>query len=375
MLTKQKTSFTLRRATAACMALLGLALLLAAPLGGGGTLFERLAASPRLVRATLQAALGYPAGGEAQASAVPTWQSLLLSESSLLSGFGRKGSAPPLVEDESEDHEETTAISQSPVVERFFKENESEVYAKAGDISLLNKTKKTVDLPAIAALAPSFTLTGGAAPEILIMHTHGSESYAQDGADVYQESGVARTTDNNYNITRVGAEIERIFTEMGFSVLHDRTLYDYPSYTGAYDRSKAGVESYLAQYPSIKIVLDVHRDALVGADGTVYKAVTELDGVKTAQMLFVIGTDDGGATHPNWTQNLSLSLRMQHRMNSLWPGLARPIALRSSRFNQQLSTGSLLVEIGSHGNTLQEALAGARLFARSAGQVLLELTP
>jgi stage II sporulation protein P len=173
-------------------------------------------------------------------------------------------------------------------------------------------------------------------------------------------------------VVRVGDEMERVFTELGLTVVHDRTLYDYPKYNGAYDRSAEAVQRYLEQYPSIKIVLDVHRDALVGEDGTVYKAVTRIDGVDTAQVMLVLGSSEGGE-HPNWMQNLSLACRIQESMNTLYPTLARPMTMRSSRYNQQLSNGSLLVEVGTHGNTLQEALAGARLFARAAGQVLLGL--
>ena len=152
-------------------------------------------------------------------------------------------------------------------------------------------------------------------------------------------------------MVRVGDEIERVFTEMGLSVVHDRTLYDYPQYNGAYDRSAQGVSAYLEQYPSIQIVLDVHRDALVGEDGTVYKALTEIDGVKSAQVMLVLGSSEGGE-HPDWTANLAQAAKLQQSMNNLAPTLARP---------------------GCHGNTLQEALAGARLFARAAGQVLLGL--
>ena len=119
-------------------------------------------------------------------------------------------------------------------------------------------------------------------------------------------------------------------------------------------------------------MLDVHRDALVGEDGTVYKALTEIDGVKSAQVMLVLGSSEGGE-HPDWTANLALAAKVQQSMNNLYPTLARPMALRAARYNQQLSTGSLLVEVGCHGNTLQEALSGARLFARAAGQVLLGL--
>jgi stage II sporulation protein P len=202
------------------------------------------------------------------------------------------------------------------------------------------------------------------------MHTHGTESFARDGTEPYTETGTAHTTDSSYNIIRVGEEIARIFEEMGVSVLHDTEIYDYPAYNGAYDRSRAGIEAYLEEYPTIQMVLDVHRDALVGEDGTIYKPVVTVDGTKTAQVMLLVGTDDAGAAFPDWTEHLALAMEIQEQMNSLWPGLARPITLRTARFNQQLTKGSLLVEVGSHGNTLEEAVNGARLFARAAGTVI-----
>lgn len=207
---------------------------------------------------------------------------------------------------------------------------------------------------------------------MLIMHTHSTEAYARDGTEPYTETATARTTDTSYNIIRVGDEIARIFEEMGLNVIHDTQLYDYPAYDGAYERSRAGVEAYLEQYPTIQMVLDIHRDALVDSDGTIYKPVIQIDGVKMAQVMLLVGSDDAGASFPDWPEHLALAMEIQQEMNSLWPGLARPITLRTARFNQQLTKGSLLVEVGSHGNTLEEALAGARLFARSAAKVLLE---
>lgn len=172
---------------------------------------------------------------------------------------------------------------------------------------------------------------------------------------------------------RVGDEMARVFTEMGLNVLHDRELYDYPQYSGSYTRSGPAVEEYLKQYPTLQIVLDVHRDALVGSDGTVYKAVTAIDGIKTAQVMLVVGSDAGGGDHPNWRDNLALAARLQKGLDTLYPTLARPMTLRQSVYNQNLLPGSLLVEVGSHGNSLQEALAAARDFARSAGAVFLGL--
>lgn len=373
--TSTHTRRLLRRSAACCIALFGLWLLaLASPSGATLQALQRMGGSPQLVTAALAAELG--TSPVAEQSSRSTWQRMLLSESNLLAGWNKSNAANPSAGGESDDEEDQQKLKTAPhsqVVEKSFKASDTDGYAKVDDVYVQNKTTKQLDLPAIAALSPDISLGPNSAPQVLIMHTHGTEAYTQDGADLYQESGTARTTDPNYNIIRVGDEIGRIFTEMGLSVLHDKTLCDYPNYNGSYDRSKAVVEQYLKQYPSIKIVLDVHRDALIGQDGTVYKAVTDIDGSKTAQILLVMGSDDKGLAHPNWQKNFSLAMRIQHRMNTLWPGLARPIALRSSRFNQQLTNGSILVEVGSHGNTLQEALAGARLFARSAGQVLLEL--
>ena len=266
---------------------------------------------------------------------------------------------------------ETTA-APGDIVARTLVPTSPQGYVTAGGIYLYNRTGLDVDLAAAAAAPVNITLSGDG-PQILIIHTHGSEAYTPDGTDIYEPSdNNTRTLDENYNMVRVGDEMERVFTELGLSVVHDTTLYDYPRYSGAYDRSAEAVKHYLEQYPTIKIVLDVHRDALVGEDGTVYKAVTRIDGVDTAQVMLVLGSSEGGE-HPSWMENLALACRLQESMNNLYPTLARPMTMRSSRYNQQLSTGSVLVEVGTHGNTLQEALSAARLFARSAGQVLLEL--
>ena len=225
-----------------------------------------------------------------------------------------------------------------------------------------------VDVATLASQPVDLKL--GAGPQILIVHTHGSEAYTQDEQDVYVESDPYRTTDCTKNVVRVGEEMAQVFRSQGFEVVHDTTLYDYPAYNGAYERSCAGVEKWLEQYPTIKLVLDVHRDALVSADGAAYKLVSEVEGQKVAQVMLVVGSNDSGMEHPNWRENLALAVKLQLELTRDWGQLARPITLRSSRYNQHLSPGSLLVEVGGHGNTLQEAIAGARLFAQSIGQVL-----
>ncbi|MCD8145615.1 MAG: stage II sporulation protein P [Oscillospiraceae bacterium] len=269
--------------------------------------------------------------------------------------------------------------SEAEVVQVVAEENPEKTITTASGSSavsldgiyLNNSAGADVDLESVAALGQCFTLSdAGEGPQILIMHTHGTEAYTMDGEDIYTASDSYRTTDSNYNTLRVGQEIADTLEALGYSVIHDTSLYDYPSYTGSYSRAREGIQSYLEQYPTISLVLDVHRDALIDDDGTAYKVVTSIDGEKTAQVMLVIGTNLGGLEHPNWTQNLSFGLEVQQALLSIDSTLPRPINLRSSRFNQDLTAGSLLVEVGSCGNTLQEALRGARLFAQALAEAL-----
>lgn len=372
----------LRRAAALFFATLAVWLLgLTCDLGAACV---RLGESSAFVAAALRAELGPETWEEGAWADLDRWQRLALGQSALL----RAGQAdverqlaarteeidvhtPADAEDDAEPPLPQTTTAPEDIVERTLLPADTEGYLSAQGVYLFNYTNRAMDMQALASAQISVELPEEG-PQILIMHTHGTEAYTMDGEDIYQESDASRTTDEAYNMLRVGDEMQRVFEEMGLSVIHDRTLYDYPQYNGSYDRSYAGVESWLEQYPSIQVVLDVHRDALIGEDGTVYKAVTEVDGEKTAQVLMIIGTDEL-AEHPNWTENLALAIQIQKKLDSQWPTLARPITLRSSRFNQQLTHGSVLVEVGSHGNTLQEALRGARLFAQAAGETLLEL--
>ena len=164
-----------------------------------------------------------------------------------------------------------------------------------------------------------------------------------------------------------------VFRAYGFQVIHDTTLCDYPAYNGAYDRSKAVVEQWLERYPSIRVVLDVHRDALVGNEGEIYKMVSVEAGEKVAQVMMVLGTDAGGADHPRWKDNMAFALKLQRNLVKGYTSLARPTVLRKSRYNQQLCPGSILVEVGGHGNSLSEAIAGGRLWADNVARTLLEM--
>ena len=208
-------------------------------------------------------------------------------------------------------------------------------------------------------------------PQILILHSHGSEAYTPANSAGVVWSGDHRTTDSRYNVVKVGDEMAEVFSQSGISVLHDRTLYDYPNYSGAYDRSLAAIQSYLAQYPSIHFILDIHRDAIEDGQGNEYKVVSNIDGVGTAaQLTLVVGSDGSGLTHPNWMENLKLAVAIQQDVLTEYPTLMRPILLRNSRYNQHATTGSLLVEVGAAGNSPEEAALAGRLFAERMVEVL-----
>ncbi len=234
-----------------------------------------------------------------------------------------------------------------------------------------NRTGYAVDTDALLAESMDIHLQAGA-PQILVIHTHGTEAYTCDSQDRYEASDEYRTTDTSFNVVRVGDALCEELTAQGLNVVHDRGLYDYPSYTGSYSRSEAAVENWLAQYPGIAVVIDLHRDAL-GEGDAIYKTRAALSGEASAQVMLLVGTGENGLDHPHWRENFKLALHMKSAMDQLYPTLARPIDLVSERYNQHLTNGSLLVEVGSSGNTLAEALCAVRLFARAVGPVLSSL--
>ena len=240
-----------------------------------------------------------------------------------------------------------------------------------GGMRIKNETGYFVDAGSLLAEGPGFTLPRDEA-QILIIHTHASEAYTQAGLDRYTPSDVNRTEDTQFNIVRVGDELTELLTQAGLGVIHDRGIYDYPSYTGSYTRAGQAIEQYLENCPGIRIVLDIHRDAL-GSDGVVYKTMAEEEGTVASQIMLLVGTDGSGLEHPNWRGNLALALYLQNAVNTACPTLMRPIALVPQRYNQQLTPGSLILEVGSSGNTLREALAAIRLFGNAAGPALAAL--
>ena len=246
-----------------------------------------------------------------------------------------------------------------------------EGYIVTGNVYINNRSEKSFDETLFdGSFAARLSEEEG--PKVLILHTHGSEAYTMPPGQEYEPSGESRTTDCAYNVVRVGDELARTLEEAGIGVVHDPSLYDYPEYSGAYGRSLTAAERAMEEYPSISLVLDIHRDAISDADGSPYKVVSGVAGVNAAQMSFIIGTDGGGLEHEGWRENLKLAAALQQRLTEDYPTLMRPVSVRNSRYNQHVSPGALLVEMGAAGNSLDEALLSARLLGQAIGQLFLE---
>lgn len=379
----------LRRSVALALALCaGWVTLRTADLPQAGSALQALGQDATLAVSLLRSQLHVT---QADASLLSPWQRLVLAQSPQLQGaqaavLGQEDSpsvsAPaadtpasqvfPEDPDEEEDAPAPDSSTPDNIIAKTLQPSSSQSYLQAGGIYIANRANKDVDAAALADAELNISLDPYQ-PQVLILHSHATEAYTPAGNDVYEESDPYRTTDCSYNLVRVGEEIAQVMRQAGLNVIHDTNLYDYPSYNQAYSNSLQAVQQWLKQYPSIQIVLDVHRDALVNDNGTIFKVVSQEGDEQAAQVMLVVGSDGKGDSHPLWQENLAFAMDLQQQMLDDWNTLARPMVLRSSRFNQHLAVGSVLVEIGTHGNTLEEALAGARLFARSASAVIRDL--
>lgn len=239
---------------------------------------------------------------------------------------------------------------------------------------LRNATKLSAErILEAASKPPAFSILADGTPEVLIMHTHTTESYRGYQGLFYDKDVLFRTTDAEKNMIAVGNAIEAALTAAGIGVIHDTTMHDYPSYTGAYGRSADTVSRILEKYPSIRVVLDVHRDAIQVDDDTIIAPVATINGKQAAQVMIISGCDDGTMGMPNYLENLKFSAALQRQMGQDYPTLARPILFDYRKYNQHLTTGSILLEMGGHGNTLEEAVYCGELVGDSLASVLLSL--
>lgn len=210
-------------------------------------------------------------------------------------------------------------------------------------------------------------------PQVLIVHTHTTEDYEPTARGFYDVNFPTRTLDSAQNVTAVGEALAQALAEKGISVLHDGTVHDSPVYTGAYDRSEATIRAALEEYPSIKVVIDLHRDAMENSDDARIAPVTEINGRNAAQFMIIAGCDNGLFNMPDYMENFKFACLIQNTAQKLYPELARPVLFDYRNYNQHLTTGSLLIEVGSHANSLDEAEYTGGLLGEILAQALYQL--
>ncbi|MBE6758044.1 MAG: stage II sporulation protein P [Ruminococcaceae bacterium] len=236
-----------------------------------------------------------------------------------------------------------------------------------GGIAVKNKSGVAADVTeALAAALPFSVEVGSREPQVLIYHTHTTEGYMPYDTGYYNAGDVPRNTSYTNTVTAVGDALEAALVAAGIAVIHDTTVHDYPQYRGAYERSEETVKKILEQYPSIKVTLDIHRDGLMANERDILKPTVTVNDKKAAQLMVVCGvlsTDE--LPHKHWKNNLSFAAKLQRSLSERYDRLARPLSLTAARYNQYLSSGSLLIEVGSEGNTLEEAAYSARLLGET----------
>lgn len=230
-----------------------------------------------------------------------------------------------------------------------------------------NETKYKIDIDKLKSEPLKFNLKKKDT-EVIIYHTHTTETYSKDESLDYEASGEFRTLDKNANVVRVGERLKECLENANVKVYHDTEYYDYPSYNLSYSKAGKAILNLTKKYTGAKIVLDIHRDAL-GVGNQIYRPIINVNGKDTAQILLVVGTNQGGLNHPNWRENLKFALKLQQIANQKYPGFCRYVSLRKERFNQQVSRGAIIVEMGATGNTIDEVLRATELFS----EVLLEV--
>lgn len=236
---------------------------------------------------------------------------------------------------------------------------------EAGSIKNSTSNDDSVLAEAAGAGLPFSIELNSDEPQVLILHTHATECYQPWDDLWYDPDFAARSLDTSVNMCAVGAVMTDVLNDAGINTLHDETLHDSPSYTESYGRSAQTARAYLEQYPSIQVILDVHRDA-IEQDGTRIKPLTQIDGEDTAQVMIIAGCNNGSTVVlPDWKKNLGFAAAWEAEMETLYPGLTRPVLCGYRFYNQDVSTGSLLIEIGGHANTLEEALRAGEYAARA----------
>ena len=248
---------------------------------------------------------------------------------------------------------ETQVVTNNPITESF--------NVQYGAVKLKNQTQINLTQE---ILTPNITIDN---KNVLIFHTHSCESYTSSDLFPYTPTGNFRTTDLNYTVTRVGTELENQLKQYNIPVIHDTSYHDYPAYNGSYTKSLQTVENIL-KTTQADIIIDLHRDAIGSRPD--YAPTVKIGDDYASQMMFVIGTNEGGLNHPNWEQNLKFAIKVQEKAEEMYPGLFKPIMVTPNRYNQHTGKYASIIEVGSTGNTLEQSLTSMKYLAKVLDEVM-----
>lgn len=241
-------------------------------------------------------------------------------------------------------------------------------------VAVKNSAQKDIDIQKQFAALPNITVRDDDTPQVLILHTHTTECYLGYDAGYYNADDPTRTRDESKNMIAVGEAIAQQLRTAGIGVIHDTTEHDYPQYNGAYSRSLATATRIIKQNPNIVAVLDIHRDSIMRSETEKVKPTVMINGKKAAQLMILSSVSNTAAVpHPKWQENLRFALQLQNRLNTQYEGLMRPLNLVGARYNQHLAPASMLVEVGSDVNTLEEAVYAGELFGEQFAELLISL--
>ncbi len=235
-------------------------------------------------------------------------------------------------------------------------------------VTMDNDVNKEIAIDKIAS-APEYeklTLTD-AEPTVLIYHTHTTEAYAKTALYNYIETSQWRTDDNTMNIVTVGERLKTLLAEYGIAAIHDTTNHEPPKLATSYSRSVETMEKYKSKYPSLKLFIDVHRDAY-GNEEAGLKDVVIINGKEVAKLMFVVGTGEGATgtgfgEKPDFPSNYALAKTLTNELQSFDVDLVRKIRVKTGRYNQHVANHCILVEVGHNANTLDQALNAVEYLA------------
>lgn len=277
--------------------------------------------------------------------------------------------ALPIPEPETDAPPANEGVVPIPVTEVLSKDLSSR---SAGGLGLINETPYTPELSVLAQTDPVIdrygaleSIYGKDCPAVLILHTHGTEAFADQAETGYH------TTDRERSILQVGKALSEVLTEKGIGVIHCTELFDEGAFDMAYYNAAHYIRETLAAHPSIRYILDIHRDAITNGDGMGIRPLSVEGDTEYAQLMFVVGTDHGGSGHTEWETNLALAARLQSSIHESHPTLMRDINLRSASFNAQYAPGALLIEAGAACSALEEAVRSIRLFGEALATEIL----